>query len=107
MSEIFLHPQADNYEAFISQITDEELNAKILKYICEEKVENEQEAEQLKEQMSDSIEDPVHSGEKSLFWGVQFTEITQKFDRMELPFQVKHHTRPSNSALDSIANDLP
>ena len=48
----------------------------------------------MKEQMSDHIEYPVHSGEKSLFWGVQFREITQKLDRMELSFQVKHHTRP-------------
>ena len=43
--------------------------------------------------MSDLIEDPVHSGETSLFWGVQIKDITQKLDIMELPFQVKHHTR--------------
>ena len=73
-------------------MTDEELNAEILKFICEEKVE--QEAEQMEEQMSDLIEKPVHSGETSLFWGVQIKDITQKLDRMELPFQVKHHTRP-------------
>ena len=44
--------------------------------------------------MSELIEDPVHSGEKSLFWGVYIRDITQKLDRMKLPFQVKHHTRP-------------
>ena len=54
----------------------------------------EQESEQMEEQMSDLIEDPVHSGETSLFWGVQIKDIAQKLNRMELPFQVKHHTRP-------------
>ena len=57
-------------------------------------MENDQEAEPNEEQMSDSIEDPVHSGEKSLFWGVYIRDITQKLDIIELPFQVKHHTRP-------------
>ena len=89
MSETSLHPLA-----VISQMTDEELNTEIPKYICEEKVEKNQEAEQTEEQMSDSIEDPVHSGEKSLFWGVYIRDITQKLDRRKLPFQVKHHTRP-------------
>ena len=73
-------------------MTDEELNAEILKFICEEKVE--QEAEQIDEQLSDKIKDTVNSGETSLFWGVQIRDITQKLDRMEIPFQVKHHTRP-------------
>ena len=53
-----------------------------------------QEAEQMEEQLSDLIEDPMHSGEKSLFWGVHIRDITQKLDRIELSFQVKHHTRP-------------
>ena len=70
MSEIFLHPQADNYEAIISHMTDEELNAEIPKYICKEKVEKDQEAEQMEEQLSDQNKDLRHSGEKSLFWGV-------------------------------------
>ena len=73
-------------------MTEEELNEEILKFICEEKVE--QEAEQMREQMSNLIKDPVHSGETSLFWGVQIKDITQNLDRMELPFQVKHYTRP-------------
>ena len=60
ISETSLHPQADNYEACISQMTDEELNEENLKYICEDKVENDQEAQQMEEQMSDRIEDPVH-----------------------------------------------
>ena len=94
MLETSFHPQANNYEACISQMTDEELNAEILKYICEEKVE--QEAEQIEEQLSDKIKDTVNSGETSLFWGVQFRDITQKLDRMEIPFQVKHHSRPPN-----------
>ena len=75
-------------------MTDEELNAEILKLICEEEVEKDQEPEQTEEQMSKLIGDPVHSGENSPFWGVQFRNITQKLDRMELPFQVKHHTSP-------------
>ena len=53
-----------------------------------------QEAKQNEEQMSDPIEDPVHSGEKSMFWGVHIRDITQKLDIMELSFQVKQHTRP-------------
>ena len=48
----------------------------------------------MEEQISDLIDDPVNSGETSLFWGVQIKDITQKLDRMEIPFQVKHHTRP-------------
>ena len=91
-SDILLHPQVDTYGACISQMTDEELNAEILKYICEEKME--QEAEQNEEQMSDIIEDLVHSRETSLFRGVQIRDITQKLERMEIPFKVKHHTRP-------------
>ena len=46
-------------------MTDEELNTEILKYICEENVE--QEAEQIEEQLSDQIEDLRHSRETSLF----------------------------------------
>lgn len=92
MSETSLHPRVDNFEACISQRTDEEMNARILQYICEEKVE--QETEQMEEQMSDLNKDPEHSGETSLFWGVQIKDINQKLDRMEFPFQVKHHTRP-------------
>ena len=65
MSETYLHPQANNYEAVISQMTDEELNAEILKFICEEKME--QVTEQMDEQMTDLNEDLRHSGEKSLF----------------------------------------
>ena len=65
MSETSFHPQTDNNEACISQMTDEELNAEILKYICEEKVK--QETEQMEEQMSNFIENPEHSGETSLF----------------------------------------
>ena len=91
-SDISLHSHVDTLEACISQMTDEELNAEILKFICEEKVE--QEAEQIEEQLSDKIKDTVNSGETSLFWGVQFRDITQKLDRMEIPFQVKHHIRP-------------
>ena len=91
-SDISLHSHIDTLEACISQMIDEELNAEILKFICEEKVE--QEAEQIEEQLSDKIKDTVHSRETSLFWGVQFRDNTQKLDRMELSFQVKHHTRP-------------
>ena len=94
MTETTLHPQTDTYPADISQMTDKELNTEILKLICEEKVEKDQEPEQTVEQMTDSIEDPVYSREKSLFWGVQSKDITQKLDRRKLPFQVKHHTRP-------------
>ena len=57
-------------------------------------MEKDQEPEQIEEQMSELIEDPVHSGEKSLFWGVQSKDIIQKLDKRKLPFQVKHHTRP-------------
>ena len=64
----------------------------IFKYICEDKVE--QEAEQMEDQMIEPSEDLRHSRETSLFWGVQIKDIAQKLDRMELPFQVKHHTRP-------------
>ena len=46
-------------------MTDEEQNEEFLKYICEEKVE--QEAEQKKEQITNHIEDLRHSGETSLF----------------------------------------
>ena len=73
-SDISLHHLVDTYEACISQMTDEELNTKILKYICEENME--QEAEQMEEQLSDQIEDLRHLGETSLFWGVQFRDIT-------------------------------
>ena len=38
---------------------------KFLKFICEEKVE--QDTEQMDEQMSDLIENPMHSWETSLF----------------------------------------
>ena len=40
-SDISLHPQVDTYEVCISQMTYEELNTEILKYICEENMEQE------------------------------------------------------------------
>ena len=71
---------------------DEELNWEIFKCICENEVD--QEAEQMEEIISEHSEDTGHSRETSLFWGVEIKDIAQKLDRMELPFQVKHHTRP-------------
>ena len=82
MSETSFHPQADNFGACISHMTDEELKAEILKFICEEKVE--QKAEQMEEQMSNLIKNPVHSGETSLFWGVEI--------KASIPSQASYET---------------
>ena len=38
-SDIYLHTQVDTYETCISQMTYEKLNVEILKYICEENVD--------------------------------------------------------------------